>query len=303
MNIEKRKRGSRLKRESIFCYIVLIWLSLICILPIYLVVVASITQETHIQQFGYSLMPVNPSLDTYTFLVLSKGKMLLKSTGVSFAVTVLGTLFADFIVVTFAYAITQKKSVFRFSKALSFFGWFATIFSGGVLPWYILCTQYYGLRNNLFALFIPYGMNMYNVFILRGNFRQVPNELVEAAKLEGASHSQIFLKIMIPLAKSGIVTISLFNVLMYWNDFYLPQWLITDTDYFTLQKVLYNMLANVKAFMMDRELAATILENVALPMNTAKMAVTVMSLIPIVILYPFALKYFIKGINVGGIKG
>ena len=301
MNIEKRKRGSRLKRESIFCYIVLIWLSLICILPIYLVVVASITQETHIQQFGYSLMPVNPSLDTYTFLVSSKGKMLLKSTGVSFAVTVLGTLFADFIVVTFAYAITQKKSVFRFSKALSFFGWFATIFSGGVLPWYILCAQYYGLRNNLFALFIPYGMNMYNVFILRGNFRQVPNELVEAAKLDGASHSQIFLKIMIPLAKSGIVTISLFNVLMY--DFYLPQWLITDTDYFTLQKVLYNMLANVKAFMMDRELAATILENVALPMNTAKMAVTVMSLIPIVILYPFALKYFIKGINVGGIKG
>ncbi len=297
-----KKKHRKLKRESLVCVLVLALLSLICLLPLCLVVSASLTEESYIQQNGYSLLPHYPSLDTYTFLIANKGKIIMKSLLTTCSVVALGTLYSVTVVTCFAYAVSQKKSVFRFTRALSFFAWFATIFSGGVLPWYILCTQYYGLKNNLFALFIPYGMSVWNMFILRGNFRQIPDELIESAKLDGASHGQIFTRISIPLARAGIVTVALFNVLAFWNDFYLPKWLITNSDYYTLQIILYNMLSNAQALLKNSELSE-LSQKVKIPTETAKMAVAVMAILPIVILYPFALKYFVKGINVGGIKG
>lgn len=228
--------------------------------------------------------------------------MLLHSMVMTVKVVILGTLFSVSVVTCFAYSVTQKKDVFRFTRQLSFFAWFATIFSGGVLPWYILCTQYYGLKNNVWAMFIPYGMNVFNMFILRGNFRQIPEEMFESAKLDGASHAQIFFRISIPLARSGIVTVALFNILTFWNDFYLPQWLISDSDYMTLQKMLYGMLSNAQALLKNSELS-DVFSKITLPTETAKMAVAVMAILPLMLLYPFALRYFVKGINMGGVKG
>lgn len=151
-------------------------------------------------------------------------------------------------------------------------------------------------------MFIPYGMNVFNMFILRGNFRQIPEEMFESAKLDGASHAQIFFRISIPLARSGIVTVALFNILTFWNDFYLPQWLISDSDYMTLQKMLYGMLSNAQALLKNSELA-DVFSKITLPTETAKMAVAVMAILPLMLLYPFALRYFVKGINMGGVKG
>lgn len=296
------RKHRKLKRESRVCVLILAVLSLLCLLPLCLVVSASLTDEKSIQQFGYSLFPRNMTFATYTFLLRNKGKMIARALLTTVTVVVLGTLYSVAVVTCFAYAVSQKKTVFRISRPLSFFAWFTTIFSGGVLPWYILCTQNYGLKNNLFALFIPYGMSVWNMFILRGNFRQVPEELVESAKLDGASHAQIFVRISIPLARAGIVTVSLFNVLSYWNDFYLPQWLITDSKYQTMQKLLYNMLSNAQALLQNSELQ-NLLGKVTPPTETAKMAVAVLAILPLVMLYPFALKYFVRGINVGGIKG
>ncbi|NLC45467.1 MAG: carbohydrate ABC transporter permease [Clostridiales bacterium] len=296
-----RKR-SILKRESRLNYLILIVMSVACLLPILMVISASLTDETYIQQYGYSLFPKNPTLNTYRFLITNKGKMLLNSLSNTLIVVILGTIYSVLVTTCFAYAVSQKKSVFRFSRQLSFFAWFTTIFSGGVLPWYILCTQYYGLKNNLFALFIPYGMSVWNMYIVRGSFREVPDELIESAKLDGATHFQVFVKIAIPIARAGIVTISLFNVLTFWNDFHLPQWLISDSRYHTLQKLLYSMLANSSALLKDSSLS-DIFEKLPIPTQTAKMAVAVMTILPIVALYPFSFKYFVKGINVGGIKG
>lgn len=296
------KKRRKLKRESFWCWIIMAVLSAVCLLPLLLVVSASLTDEQYIQQVGYSIWPVNPSLSTYRFLIANKGKMLVRSLLLTILVVVVGTMYSVSIVTCYAYAISQKKTEFRFARVLSFFAWFATIFSGGVLPWYILCTQYYGLKNNIWALFIPYGMNVWNMFILRGNFRQVPPEILESAKIDGASNRQVFTRIAIPLAKSGIVTVALFNILTFWNDFYLSKWLITDSDYYTLQMILYNMLSNTQALLRDSSLSAT-LQNVVLPTETAKMAVAVMAILPIAVLYPFTLKYFVQGINVGGVKG
>ncbi len=292
----------KLHRESKMGVFVLVVLSILCILPLMMVVSASLTDERYIQEHGYSLLPMEPSLNTYRFLIANRGKMILRAMLLTVGVVVLGTIYSVTIVTCFAYSVTQKKEVFRFTRALSFMAWFATIFSGGVLPWYILCTQNYGLRNNIWALFIPYGMNAFNMFIIRGDFRRIPEEMFESAKLDGASHGQIFTRIAIPLARSSITTVALFEILTFWNDFYLPQWLITDSDYNTIQKLLYGMLSNVTALLKNSELSS-VFAHMTLPTETAKMAVAVMAILPMMLLYPFALRYFVKGINVGGIKG
>lgn len=297
------KRNKRkLKKESKICCIVLAVLSLLCLLPMLMVVSASLTDEHYIQQNGYSLLPVKPTLDTYIFLLGNKGSMMLRAFLTTLTVTVLGTVYQVTITTLFAYAVTQKKEVFRFTRVLSFFAWFTTIFGGGVVPWYILCTQYYGLQNNIWALFIPYGFNVFNMFILRSSFRGIPGEVIESAKLDGASNSRIFATIAIPLARAGILTVSLFTVFGLWNDFYLPQWLTTKSELQTLQKILYNMLSNVQQLLHNSEMSSY-LDKVTLPTQTAKMAVAVMAILPLAVLYPCSLKYFVKGINVGGVKG
>lgn len=301
-NKQKPEKKGGLKKESKFCWVLIAILSLLCVLPILMVLSASLTDETYIQQYGYRLFPANPSVNTYIFLIGNKGKMLLRAFGMTLTVVILGTVYSLTVTTCFAYAITQNKEVFYFNRSLSFIAWFTSIFSGGVMPWYILCTQYYGLKNNVLALFIPYGMSVWNMFILRGNFREIPVELIESARLDGASHSRIFLNIAIPLARAGILAVALFNIFGYWNDFFLPLWLTTDSKYQTLQKMLYTMLANARELLRNSELAAAY-QSITLPTETAKMAVAVMAILPVVLIYPFTLKYFIKGINVGGIKG
>lgn len=301
---EKRmkRKTHKLKSESKACWIILAILMLLCLLPMIMIVSSSLTDEQYIVQNGYSLFPKKTTLDTYIFLIGNKGKMLLKAFLITLIVTVLGTVYQVTITTLFAYAVTQKKEVFRFTCILSFFAWFTTIFGGGVVPWYILCTQYYGLQNNIWALFIPYGFNVFNMFILRSSFRGIPGELIESAKLDGASNSRIFIKIALPLARAGILTVSLFTIFGLWNDFYLPQWLTTKSDLQTLQKILYSMLTNVEQLLHNTQMSSY-MDKIILPTQTAKLAVAVMAMIPLVVLYPFSLKYFVKGVNVGGVKG
>lgn len=296
------KKNRKLKRESKVCCIILAILALLCLIPMLMIVSASVTDEAELYEFGYSLFPRNPTLNTYIFLLQSKGKMLLRAFFTTLTVTVLGMLYSVTITTLFAYAVTQKKEVFRFSRVLSFFAWFTTIFGGGIVPWYILCTRYYGLKDNIFALFIPYGFSVFNMFILRGSFREIPNEIIESAKLDGASNSRIFTSIALPLARGGILTVSLFSIFGFWNDFFLPQWLTTKTEMMTLQKMLYSMLSNVSQLLSQKDVNS-FMQHITLPTQTAKMAVAVLAILPLVILYPFALKYFVKGINVGGVKG
>ncbi len=297
-----KSRHRKLKRESVLCIVILAVLALSCIIPMMIVLIASVTPEEIIQKYGYQLFPDSLTLDTYIYLIGNRGMILLKAFMTSLTVVVLGTVFSVFVVTCYSYAVTQKKEVFRFARPLSFFAWFTTIFSGGVLPWYILCTQYYGMKNNIWALTIPYGMNVWNMFILRGSFRQIPEGILESARLDGASNGQIFVRIAIPMAKAGIVTVTLFNVLMYWNDFFLPQWLISDPNMQTFQKLLYNILSNAMAVLNNPKLTVA-LSHMVFPQETMKMALAILAVIPVLVMYPFSLKYFVKGINVGGIKG
>lgn len=297
-----RTKRKRIKRESWVCYIFVGLMAFACFLPLWITFSVSISNEADVVKNGFSLFPKNPNLNTYIYIISNKGIMLARAFGVSIATAFAGTLFSLTVMTCFAYAVAQKKEVFRFANVLSFFAWFTTVFSGGILPWYILTTKYYGLQNNMFALFIPAGMNVFFIFILKSNFKAIPEELVEAAKIDGASHVKIFFIIAIPLAKVGLVTIILFTALQYWNDFHLSLYLITKTDLYTVQKLLYNMMANISALLSRSDMVSAS-AHVTIPTNTARMAMTMLTVIPVVMFYPFALKYFVKGVTIGAVKG
>lgn len=290
------------KREQVSAgfYLILMVAALTCIVPLLVAVSVSISPEADIVKNGFCIIPRQISLDTYGYLLDSKTKLILRSYGNTILTVLCGTVYTMVITTCYAYATAQKHSVFPLGNALSFFAWFTTVFGGGVLPWYILCTRYYGLQNNLWALFIPYGMNVFNMFILRNNFRALPDELTEAARIDGASNWQIFIRIAVPLIKSGMVTVTLFTVLAYWNDFTLPLYLVTSKNTYTIQKLLYNMMANITALLKGLGGASS---HTVPPSNTAKMAMTVLTILPIAVVFPFAQKFFVKGITVGAVKG
>lgn len=275
--------------------------AVICFLPFWIAVIASFTPETEITTVGYHLWPNEISLDTYKFIFNQKGSLLLRAYGMSIVSTVLGTAYSMFIMLTYSYAISQKKEVFPLSRALSFFAWFTTVFSGGTLPWYILCTKYYGLQNNLWALFVPYGMNVFNMFILRNTFKSIPHELYEAARIDGASNGKIFVQIALPLAKVGMATVGLFTAIGLWNDYYLSLYLISQQKMYTLQRLLYQMTSNLQSLYSG--LTASTTTHFVPPQNTAKMAVMVLTITPILLVYPSVQKYFVRGITIGAVKG
>lgn len=293
---------SRRTKESVICYILVGVVAFTCVLPLWIALVASLSDETEIIEKGFSLLPRKFTLETYKFIIKNKGAMLLRAYGMSFAATILGTVISTSIMSLYAYAASQKKSVFRFAGVLSFFAWFTMIFSGGLLPWYILCTKYYRLQNNIWALVLPYGMNVFYMFVLKSNFKSVPEELTEAAKIDGASDARVFFTIVLPLAKVGLVSVILFMTLQFWNDFYLSLYLITKTDLYTLQKLLYNMMSNISALLSNTTLQSA-RDHIVLPSNTARMAMTMFTVLPIAVFFPLAQRYFVKGITIGAVKG
>ncbi len=296
------KRRSDLKDGGWLFYLITLILAVLCFVPMWITLVSSFTSEATINAKGYSLLIREFSTETYRFLIQNKGPMLLKAYGITFLVVILGTIYSLTVTTCFAYAVSQKQSVFRYANALSFFAWFTTIFSGGVLPWYIVTTRYYHLQNNIWALFVPSAMSVFNMMVLRSNFRAIPEELYESARLDGAGNLAVFVKIAIPLNKVALVTVTLFYALGYWNDFYLSMYLITKTDLYTVQKLLYQMMSNISALMSNSSMASAASQT-QIPTVTARMCMTVMTTLPVLVFYPFAQKYFVQGITVGAVKG
>lgn len=274
-----------------------------CLIPIWMAFSVSISNEHEVAMKGFSLLPMKPTLDNYKYMIENKGSMLLSSYGITLFTVIVGTLFSMIVTVTYAYAASTKS--FRYSNVLSFIGWFTMVFNGGLLPWYILCTKYYGLQNNLFALFVPYAMNVFNMFLMRNYFKGIPNELIEAAKIDGANNFKTFIVVVLPLSKVGIVTIGLFYVLSYWNDFFLSLMLITTTKLYPVQLLLYNMMVNISFLTSGSAstIAGEAASHVTIPLMTARMVLTCLAIGPIILVYSFAQRYFVKGITIGAIKG
>lgn len=280
-------------------YVLLAIFSLICLIPLVLAISGSFSTESEVSLKGFSLLPRGFTLDTYRYVFNSQGETLLGAYMVTIVVTVLGTILSVIITTCFAYVISVKD--FRHANKLAFFAYFTMLFSGGMLPWYLVCTKYYHLGNTLWGLILPYSMNVFYMYLIRNFIKGIPYELTESAKIDGAGHFQIFYKVILPLAKAGIVTIVLFYALTYWNDFYLPLMLVSEDKYFSMQYILYKMNANIQYLASNPNGMGA--GHIVLPTNTIKMAITCIAIGPIALVYPFVQKYFVKGVTVGALKG
>lgn len=295
-----QKRVSKSDRRLIAAFYILLGVfSLICLFPIVLAISGSLSTEIEVATRGYSIFPRKPTLDTYKYVFGSQGETLLSAYGVTLFTTIFGTLLSVSITTCFAYVISVKD--FKHANKLAFFAYFTMLFSGGMLPWYLVCTKYYHLNNNIMGLILPYSMNVFYMYLLRNFIKGIPYELTESAKIDGAGYFQTFIKIILPLSKAGVVTIVLFYMLTFWNDFYLPLMLVSDDKYYSMQYILYKMNANIQYLASNPNGMGA--AHMVLPTQTIKMAITCIAIGPIALVYPFIQKYFVKGVTVGALKG
>lgn len=281
-----------LARYSI--HVVLIVWSLACLLPLLLVVSASFTNEIALTRNGYGLIPSEFSIEAYTF-VLQDPTAIVRAYGVTIFNTLVGTVLGVLVMSMLAYPLSQPD--FRLRRPLSFFVFFTMLFNGGIVPFYILMTQYLKLRNNILALIIPHLVGVWYVLILRTYFAGLPRELLDAARVDGAGEWRIFFAIVLPLSKPALATIGLFVALGIWNDWILALYFISDANLYPLQYLLQILLANANVIANMRQLSTQ-----AIPLQTMRMAMAVLATGPAAIFFLFFQKYLVRGITLGSFK-
>ena len=279
---------------KVLALVVVTLFALACLLPFWLVIAASFTDEHELLQRGYTLFPHQLSLDAYQTLL--SGPTMLQSYGASLFITIVGTALALAITSGIAYVIANRLN--RYSRLMGFFVYFPLLFSGGLVPFYILVTQYLQLSDTLWSVILPLLVNPFFVFIMVSYFRQVPLEIIESGRLDGASELTIFLRLVIPISKPILATIGLFYALIYWNDWFMALLFISDDSKFPLQLLLQNLVANVDASQAFQYSAAS-----QVPTYQLRMALTVLTIGPIIFAYPFVQRFFVRGLTLGATKG
>jgi putative aldouronate transport system permease protein len=273
-------------------------IGLFCLLPFLLILAGSLTEESAIYKYGYNLIPKEFSIDAYA-IILKTPISIIRAYGVTIAVVAIGTSAGVFITAMACYVLSQPD--FKYRKVFSFIIYITSIFSGGLIPLYILMVRYLHLKDNILALILPLFITAWNIFLLRSFMREVPFSIIESAKIDGANEFIIFIRIVIPLSIPGLITIGLFQALYYWNDWMQAMLYINDKNLYPIQYYLYNMLHKFQSMNTSFISSGIILPRI--PTESIKMAMTVIATGPIVFLFGFAQKYFIKGLTVGSIKG
>ena len=279
-------------------YPLLCLFALICIIPFFLIIASSFTSESYIIKNGYVLWPKEFSLTAYELIFKNPAKIL-RAYGVTAFVTITGTALSVFINAMTGYVLQRKD--FKWRNIFSFYFFFTTLFSGGLVPWYILCVKTLHLKNTIWVLIIPTMVSVWNIILVKGFMGGIPGEITESAKIDGAGDFRIFVKLILPLSKPVIATIGLFTALAYWNDWYMCMLFIDKKELFDLQYLLYQLMGSIKAL---REIASQTTVSVSsMPIESTKMALTIVATGPIILVYPFVQKYFVKGLTLGAVKG
>lgn len=297
---------SRRQRKGIGQYILgffLLLYTLFCALPILLVFIAAFTDEKAITQNGFSYFPEKWSLDGINS-VLRYGKQLLVSYGVTIFITVVGTLVGLLIMAMFAYAISRPD--FRLSRFLSIYLLIPMLFSGGQLSCYIIFTSYYNLKDSLLLLILPLCVTTMNVIILRTYIvNSIPSELMEAAKIDGAGEYRTFFQITLPLLKPSLAAVGFMMATTYWNDWQNALLYIKSDSKKPLQLLLVNIQKSIEFLLNNANVPASARAAMGgtIPQYSATMATVIVVIGPIMVVYPFFQKYFIKGLTVGSVKG
>ncbi|WP_123041633.1 carbohydrate ABC transporter permease [Cohnella candidum] len=279
-------------------YIVLTFLTVICLIPFWVVLTGSVTPELEIINEGFKLWPNELTFEAYRSMMTNPG-VIVRAYEVSIVLTVTGTALSLFLTAMAGYVLSRKD--FKYRNGFSFYIYFTLLFSGGLIPWYILIVKDLQMKDSYMALLLPFLVSAWNIILMKGFMKSIPEDINESAKIDGAGDFTIFIKLILPLSTPGLATIGLFVALQYWNEWFLANLFITTADKYPLQFLLYRTLASAEA--LKTNIALSLNADTKPPSETLKMAAAVVATGPIVFLYPFVQRFFVKGLLIGSVKG
>ncbi len=287
-----------------FVFVILLaFVALFIIIPMALIFVVSFSSELSIANKGYSFWPEAWSLDGYKFL-FKTGDQLANSYIITIFITVTGTFLSMTFMTMYSYVIAQKN--FPLYRTLTWLLFFTMLFGGGLVPSYILNVRYLHINNTVWIFLLPSLVNAFYTIILRTFIQTtIPDTLFEAARIDGAGHFRVFISIVLPLFKTGIATVSLFNVVSRWNDWFTGMLYISNPKLVPLQTLLTKIQDSITFLKQNASIAGTP-DGIALlrmlPDENLRMACTIVVITPILLAYPFFQRFFVQGLTVGSIK-
>lgn len=288
--------------SNVILNILFLFYVFLCICPIILVFMVSITSESALNKNGYSFFPEKISFLAYSY-IFSDAAQIIRSYGVSLFITIFGTFLSVFITALYAYPLSRKD--FKYRNAFTFFVFFTMLFNGGLVPWYMVYAKFLNLKDNLLVLILPLLLSPMHVLIVRTFFKNsIPDSIIESAKIDGAGEFRIFFSIVLRLSTPVLATIALFSTLAYWNDWYNALMFISDTKLIPLQYLLYKVQSSIEILNeIIGNSGAGLYSLDTIPSQSARMALCIVAIGPVILAYPFFQKYFVKGLTIGAVKG
>ena len=292
------------KKNNLGQKILVLILSVLClsiVIPFVLLVSISLSKEIDLARFGYSIIPKTIDLTAYRY-VFKNPESILRAYGVTFTYSILTMIFGLLLMSMLAYPLSRKN--FKDRKVVSFIMFFTMLFSGGLVPSYILITRYLHLDNTIWVYILPSLVNSWNVFMIRAYFQAQPTEIVESAYLDGATEMKILFQIIFPISKPVLATVALTTFLAQWNNWYTAMLYIDDEELISLQYLLQRIMENINLLktMQGQGMPGGDI-SMDIPSETVRMAMAVVVAGPALFVLPFFQKYFVKGLTVGSVKG
>lgn len=299
----KIKKGADVVALNIIAYTFCTIMALVCLVPFVMIVSGSFSSEAAIMKNGFSLLPQDFSLEAYK-TVFNEPIVVLRAYATTIGLTLVGTAIGLLLQTMTAYVLSRKD--FEWRNIFSFFFYFTTLFSGGLVPSYILMTRTLNLKNSYLALLLPLVFSVYNLLIMKSYITALPESLIDAAKIDGCGEVRTLFQIVMPLIKPALATVGLFIALAYWNDWYNAMLYIKEETKYPLQYFLYQQVNDIEAYkklIANSSVSSAVVSSVSLPTQTLKMALTIVVTGPIILAYPLVQKYFVQGITIGAVKG
>jgi putative aldouronate transport system permease protein len=290
----KPRRRAKLEPFTIVSIIGVSFFMLLSVIPFWIIISGSFTDESTLARTGYSLFPAPFSLEAYKSIFT--GPTVLHAYFASIFITVVGTALSLACTSGISWVIARRLPLI--SRPLAIFAYIPMLFTGGLVPLYLLVTQYLKLQNSYFSVILPLLVAPFLVFIQVNAFRQLPDAILDSARVDGAGELRIFFRIGLPLSKPILAVVGLFYAVNYWNEWFTALLFISDIDKYPLPLLLQNLISNVSFSQMLPGSAAH-----AAPIYQLRLALTAVTIGPILLAYPFAQRYFVKGITLGATKG
>ena len=288
------------KIQQAVLILIFIVLCLLIIFPFWLLVSASLSNSAVLAKSGYQVWPNPIDVSSYKY-VFKNPNQILSAYGITFSFSVVTMVLAVLFMAMIAYPLTRENLKGR--SVINFYLYFTMLFGGGLVPTYILIAKYLHLNDTLWVYILPGLISPWYVFMMRTFFQGIPGEIIESARIDGASEYTIFFRMILPLSKPVLATVALFIFLAKWNDWYTALIYISKPELYSLQYLLQKIMEDINILKQNQQMASGLIDMSEIPTETVRMAMAVVVAGPALVIFPFFQKYFVKGLTVGSVKG